>query len=312
MKTIICSFCAVLACGMASADEVTDWNQTMLLATLTAPATPAPLTPRSAAIVQAAVFDAVNGIERRYTPIYVPPAAGPGASKRAAAVQAAYVALVDLYPAQKATFDKQLAASLAAITDTEDAVKAGLAWGQSVADQIWTWKSQDGFSNTVPAFVGGTAPGQWRPTPPAMAPGLAPQLAHTTPWVLRSPSQFRPAGPPALTSDQYTADYNEVHNMGSSRTPAAPPIKPSMRISGKPAIHPISGIRSSSRWPQNIIFRWLRQQDCWRSSTWEWRMQSSGAGTPSTNTIPGGRLRPFKWAIRMATQPRLPTRLGPR
>src|SRR5215831_4177634 len=126
MKTFVhFSLCTALACSVASADEVTDWNKTMLLATLTAPVTPAPYTPRNAAIVQAAVFDAVNGIERKYTPIYVPPAAAPGASERAAAVQAAYVTLVDLYPAQKATFDQQLATSLAAITDTSDAVKAG-------------------------------------------------------------------------------------------------------------------------------------------------------------------------------------------
>jgi hypothetical protein len=81
----------------------------MLLATLTAPVTPAPTTTRVAAIVQAAVFDAVNGIDQRYTAIYVPPAAAPGASKRAAAVQAAYATLVNLYPNQKANFDQQRA-----------------------------------------------------------------------------------------------------------------------------------------------------------------------------------------------------------
>jgi hypothetical protein len=75
---------------MVSADEVTDWNQIMLAATITPPATPGPTSARGTAIVQAAVFDAVNGIERRYTPIHVPPAAPHGASKRAAAVQAAY------------------------------------------------------------------------------------------------------------------------------------------------------------------------------------------------------------------------------
>ena len=202
--------------GVSAADEVTDWNQVMLLATLTAPVTPAPVTTRVAAIVQAAVFDAVNGIERHYTPIYVPPAAGPGASMRAAAVQAAYASLVHLFPDQKAQFDAQRTASLAAITDTNDAVQQGLSWGQSVADQIWAWRSQDGFSNASPPYLGGTQPGEWRPTPPAMAPGLVPQLATTTPWVIRSPSQFRTAGPPAMTSDQYTADFNEVKSMGSS------------------------------------------------------------------------------------------------
>jgi hypothetical protein len=171
---------------------------------------------RNAAIVQAAVFDAVNGTDRRFLPIYVPPAAPPGTSVRAAAVQAAYASLVNLYPNQKSKFDQQLAISLAAITDPDQAVKQGLAWGQTVADQIWAWRRQDGFSATVPPYQGGTQPGQWRPTPPAMAPGLVPQLATTNPWVIASPSQFHTGGPAAMTSDQYTADYNEVKNMGSA------------------------------------------------------------------------------------------------
>jgi hypothetical protein len=204
------------ATGIAAADEISDWNQMLLQAMLTAPVTPAPLTIRVAAIVQASVFDAVNGIDRRYIPIHVRPAALPGTSARAAAVQAAYTALVSLYPNQKATFDQQLTASLAAITDRTDAVKQGLSWGQTVAQEILAWRSQDGFSDAVPPYLGGTQPGQWRPTPPAMAPGLAPQLATTTPWVIRSPSQFRTAGPPAMTSDQYLADYNEVKSMGSA------------------------------------------------------------------------------------------------
>ena len=202
--------------GIATADEISDWNQMLLQAMLTNPVTPAPLTMRVAAIVEASVFDAMNGIDRRYLPIYVPPAAPPGTSARAAAVEAAYTALVSLYPNQKAKFDQQLTASLAAITDTTDAVKQGLSWGQTVAQEILAWRSQDGFSDTVPPYLGGTEPGQWRPTPPAMAPGLAPQLATTTPWVIRSPSQFRTAGPPAMISDQYLADYNETKNMGSA------------------------------------------------------------------------------------------------
>jgi hypothetical protein len=208
------------AVGIAVADELSDWNQVLLKAMLTAPVTPAPVTTRSAAIVQAAVFDAVNGTNRRFLPIYVPPAAPPGTSARAAAVQAAYASLVNLFPDQKPTFDQQLAASVAQITDTSQAVKQGLAWGQTVADQIWAWRSQDGFSLIPPQYLGGTQPGQWRPTPPAMAPGLVPQLATTTPWVIPSPSEFRTAGPVAMTSDQYTADYNEVKNMGSASSTA--------------------------------------------------------------------------------------------
>ncbi|HEY2665139.1 MAG TPA: vanadium-dependent haloperoxidase, partial [Candidatus Binataceae bacterium] len=217
MKTIVLLTTSLIAaCSIATADEVTDWNQVMLKAVLTAPVTPAPVSTRVAAIVQAGVFDAVNGIDRRYTPIYVPPFGPSGASEGAAAVQAAYANLVRLFPAQQDKFDQQRTASLAAIKDSKSAIQAGVAWGQSVADQIWTWRSQDGFSNTVSPYLGGTQAGQWRPTPPANAPGLVPQLATTTPWVLRSPSQFRPPGPPAMTSDQYTADFNETKLMGSA------------------------------------------------------------------------------------------------
>jgi hypothetical protein len=217
MKRTVCfTVWLILASGIAIGDEVTDWNNVMLQAMLTAPVTAAPVATRVGAIVQAAVFDAVNGIDRRYTPIYVPAAAAPGASQRAAAVQAAYATLVNLYPNQKAKFDQQRSDSLAAITDASDAVQQGLSWGQYVADQIWAWRSQDGFSNAPPPYLGGTQPGQWRPTPPAMAPGLVPQLATCTPWVLRSPSQCRTSGPPAMASDQYTADYNETKSMGGS------------------------------------------------------------------------------------------------
>src|SRR5579864_7785741 len=112
MKSLIrFSVWALLTAGVSMADEVTDWNQVMLLATLTAPVTPAPITTRVTAIVQAAVFDAVNGIDRRYAPIYVFATAAPGSSQRAAAVQAAYATLVNLYPDQKAKFDQQRATS---------------------------------------------------------------------------------------------------------------------------------------------------------------------------------------------------------
>jgi len=213
--------CLLLATGGAliSANEVTDWNQIMLAATITPPATPGPTSARGTAIVQAAVFDAVNGIERRYTPIHVPPAAPHGASKRAAAVQAAYASLVRLYPALTATFDQQRMLSLAAIAsgraaEHSKAIERGVEWGQTVADAIWGWRSTDGFDTVMPPFLGGAAAGEWRPTPPGFVPGLFHQLAVTAPWVIESPSQFRSPGPPALTSSQYTTDYDETLSKG--------------------------------------------------------------------------------------------------
>jgi hypothetical protein len=205
-----------LAAGTAWADEITDWNQTMLRAALVGGTSP-PVTTRVAAIVQAAVFDAVNGIARRYTPIHVEPAGPAGASRDAAAVQAAYATLIQLYPAQKSTFDARLAVSLAVLGARENsaAIATGRAWGQTVADAILTWRSTDGFTPTPPPFLGGTAVGQWRPTPPAFASGAVPQFAYMTPWAIAAPSQFRPAGPPPLTSARYAKDFNETKQMGS-------------------------------------------------------------------------------------------------
>jgi hypothetical protein len=207
---------------MASADEVTDWNEMLFRAALIAGSTPLAMT-RLTAIVQASVYDAVNGIERRYTPILVKPAAPAGASLRAAALQAAYVALSKIYPAQQLTFDAHRTASLADISAHENAaaVAAGLAWGGNVANQIWTGRSTDGIQLPPSPWLGSTATGQWRQTPNDPLPGTSapgagyPQFVGMTPWAIASPSAFRAPAPPPLTSDRYTRDFNEVKTMGS-------------------------------------------------------------------------------------------------
>ncbi len=211
---------AVAVPSRLRADEVTDWNQIMVQTVLNGKTSPVVST-RVTAIVEAAVFDAVNGIERRYTPIHVDFAAPAGASKRAAAVQAAYATLVVLYPGQKTALDAELQASLAGIAsgaavENSQSIALGVQWGQTVANDIMAWRSTDGFTPAPPPFVGGLAIGEWRPTPPDFSPGAVPQLAHMTPWAINSPSQFRTAGPPALTSDRYTAVFDEVKMMGSS------------------------------------------------------------------------------------------------
>jgi membrane-associated phospholipid phosphatase len=207
-----------MAPSIARADDVTDWNQHMLRAGTVA-GTPPIVMSRVAAIVQASVFDAVNGIDQKYTPVHVPPGAGAGASRRAAIVEAAYTALVALFPTQKSTFDARLAVSLTAIAsdphETSSGITSGIAWGQTVANGILSWRATDGFTPPPAPFLGGTAVGEWRPTPPGFLPGAAPQFAYMTPWSISAPSQFRPGGPPALTSARYTADFNETKLMGN-------------------------------------------------------------------------------------------------
>jgi hypothetical protein len=206
------------------ADEVSDWNENTFTAIFTAKTSPL-ISTRVTAMVQSAVFDAVNGVFRRYTPVHVPADAPRGASARAAVVQAAYGVLVRLFPAQQATLDDQLAASLASLDDDEDgvsgqSVERGLAWGQDVADQIWAWRSADGFTPAPPPYLGSDAIGKWRPTPPGFLSGAGPQFAYLTPWAISSQSQFRPGGPPALTSSQYATDFNEIKVMGSATSAA--------------------------------------------------------------------------------------------
>jgi PAP2 superfamily protein len=209
------------------AREVADWTRITVQATLTPPVTSPPVSTRTAAMVQAAVFDAVNGIERRYTPIFVRQPGPRHASKRGAVVQAAYGILIRLYPAQADMLSQQRSASLMGISrgwgaESSEEIERGVAWGQAVADAIWALRSNDGLNATPPPFTGGTAPGEWRPIPPSTG-GLVPQLAHVVPWVIQSPSQFRPPAPPALDSAQYATDFNETKLKGSSSSTARTP-----------------------------------------------------------------------------------------
>ena len=219
---IFCWVMVIVGCstGICRADEVTDWNRFMLDALRTGGATGVVAT-RPAAIVQAAVFDAINGIERRYQPIHMQPGAAPGASRRAAVVQAAYATLVKLFPAQKTDLDTKRAVSLAGIASEEavghsQSIARGIEWGQEVADGIWAWRSTDGFSAVRSPYTGAVAPGQWRPTPPAFAPMAALNFAFMSTWIINSPFQFPLPGPPAMTSAKYLADFNEVKSLGSA------------------------------------------------------------------------------------------------
>jgi hypothetical protein len=175
-------------------------------------------------MVSASVFDAVNGIDPRFQPLHVRPNAPDGASQRAAAIQASFAILAHAYPVQVPALTTQLNASLytLALTENAQAISAGVAWGQTVADAIWAWRQTDGFAPPPPPFEGvlgivGTpaAVGYWRPTPPLNAPGAGTQLATMTPWVLVRASQFRLPPPYALDSAQYAADLNETKTMGA-------------------------------------------------------------------------------------------------
>jgi hypothetical protein len=214
----------VLSAGPARADVVADWNAIMVRTLYTrwvAAHNPAELS-RMAAIVQTSVYDAVNGLERRYEPFHVDLKQADNASAEAAAVQAAYRALVTLVPAEQASLDADRTASLAALAHDGQhrhvRLERGIEWGETVAHAILDWRIQDGITPVPPPFMGGTTVGQWRPTAPAFLPGLAPQFATMVPWALDTPSQFRPTGSPPLGGDQHAADYNETRVLGEAQS----------------------------------------------------------------------------------------------
>jgi hypothetical protein len=137
-----------LAVPAATPDPVLEWIGVMNTTVLKAGTAPN-VTGRVVALVSASVFDAVNGIEPRFHPLHVKPDAPHNTSQRAAAIQAAYAILMNLYPAQGSTLlTPRRNASLAALASTEkpESIAAGVAWGQSVADAIWAWKLTDGFA----------------------------------------------------------------------------------------------------------------------------------------------------------------------
>src|SRR5439155_4339067 len=158
----------------ASADQsqtptqVLEWNQ-IFIDTLIATNTANSSSQRLGAIVHTAIFDAYNGIEQRYGPIFVHDRAPNGASRRAAVIAAAYTALVGLFPSRQPALDASYAASLAALSDDgEDGGQSrerGIEWGTAVAEGVRAWPATHGFSASYPPLRGGTAVGECGPAP---------------------------------------------------------------------------------------------------------------------------------------------------
>jgi membrane-associated phospholipid phosphatase len=195
---------------LPAAGVVLEWNQ-LLLDTARANKTNPLAFTRDLAIESAAVYDAVNAIDRSYTPYFADVKAARGASPEAAAAQAAHDTLAALFPAQQATFDATLAADLSGIPAGR--ARLGVAVGQAVAEQILASRSTDG-SNVPKAYTPGSGPGVWQPTPPGNLAASAPQWGDVTPFGIPGGSAFRAPAPPDLNSPAYTDAFNEVKTLG--------------------------------------------------------------------------------------------------
>lgn len=226
---------ASIAIAPASADPpaesaVAKWNR-LATAALIIPGQGAGQPPQVGvlhlAMVQGAVYDAVNAIVGGYEPYLddVGPAAA-GASLDAAVATAAYDVLLgldlpsDLPSGTLATLATELGASLSAIPDGA-AKTAGIAIGADAAATMLAARAGDGrFPTGTFAFPTGTGIGQWRPTGSGNDPNA--WVADVAPFVIDSGSQFRTDGPLDVSSAAYAEEYNEVKALGaavnSSRT----------------------------------------------------------------------------------------------
>lgn len=198
--------------GTAHADAVTDWNAIME-STVAAPPTNPFFQARWAAIVQLAVFEAINAVTGDYEPYLGTIAAPAWASPDAAAIAAAHRTLTTLRPASAAALDAARTQSLLAIPDGP-AKNAGIAAGEAAAAAMLMLRANDGWNAPFPPYTMAPNPGVWQPTPPAFAPAAFTGWGRVTPFGLQDGSQFRLPPPPPLDSHRYAIDYNEVKLVG--------------------------------------------------------------------------------------------------
>jgi PAP2 superfamily len=201
-------FAAALLAAPARADVVTDWNAMAETIAIEKQITPA-FNARQMTILQVAVFEAVNAIDRRYAPYKLNLTAERTVSKEAAAVAAAHGVLTALHPERQAALDVALTASLAAIPEGEPKTK-GVDLGKKAAAEMVALRAKDG-ADASESYRPHTSPGIYVPT-------VVPVFSHfpaVTPWAMTSGSQFRPAAPPALDSEVWTKDVNEIRELGA-------------------------------------------------------------------------------------------------
>jgi hypothetical protein len=235
----------ILATGCpAVANDVAEWNGTILSVLIAGGQNNLVLT-RGLTMASVAVHDALNAINRRYEAYVFDGAPTPNASPEAAVATAARDVLVLAVPgfgtplqqaAAIAMADAAYSTALARVPDGP-AKTSGVAVGRAAAAAIVSLRKDDGAVKDVP-YVPGSAPGQWRPHPnpvPADPPipnpvaalgysaSMQPGWANLPPFTLLSGAQFRPAGPPPLTSEAYTRDFDEVKGIGNKNTTVRTP-----------------------------------------------------------------------------------------
>src|SRR3984957_11989990 len=224
---------ALFGAAVAKADVVLDWNVIAVNTAVTNGQNPFAQA-RYAAIVQLAVFEAVNAITGEYHPYLGTIVAAPGACPEAAAIQAAYHVLNTYFPKSASTLAAERAKSLASIPDGR-AKTEGIATGDAAALAMIALRANDGSSPARFKIPGPPVPGEWQATPSCpivngVAVGIAFQWQNITPFGIRSASDFLLDPPPALTSRAYAKAYNEVMTVGGMDSTERPPPRANVAL----------------------------------------------------------------------------------
>jgi hypothetical protein len=176
--------------------------------------TPTVFYTRPYAMTGAAIFDALNSIDRVYQPYVLDAGPAPTASREAAIAQAAHDVLVALYPGSQATLDAALATTLGRLSGP--AVADGTRVGAATARAILNARANDGWNRQPYPYVLPNIPGYWQVTPPQNATVAFTHYPDVLPFVIPDRNRFLSARPPDLTSATYTTDFNEVKNIGGT------------------------------------------------------------------------------------------------
>jgi hypothetical protein len=226
---ITLAFVALTSPTVVRANAVTDWNLIASNAIVVTAGQPPPASALSFAMVQGAVYDAVNAIDRGYQTYLPEPPSNPTDSKEAAAATAAYHVLVGfddlpgLFPSQQPTLQPQYDAYIASLPDNPPGSRAnGVTIGEATARTMLTNRMNDGRFGPSPTPYP-VEPGIWRPTPPNFANDPAPWVGNVRPFLVPNAAMLRTDGPNPLTSEAYAEDFNEIKEVGSltstTRTP---------------------------------------------------------------------------------------------
>jgi hypothetical protein len=207
----------MLASVLNAGNVVADWNA---IGSTTIIANGGKIPPASTiwfAYSSLAMYDAVNAITGEYEPFYYRIAGPSNASIDAAAVAAAHRVLVNYFPSQQTALDTQFTTSLAAITASQDSKTAGVAVGEAAALALISARSGDGLEANI-TYTPGSGPGAWIPTPPAYAAPAVPWLGQMRPFTMKSPDDYLPDPPRALSSEPWSRDYNLTRTYGGTNS----------------------------------------------------------------------------------------------